>query len=236
MSKVVAALGRLETREGCADRGPQDLARATARLPEDRFQLRKRVLDRIQVRTVFRQKPETGPAVLNRPADRRTLVTRQIVHDDDVAGGQRRDEDLLDVGEEARAVDRTIEDGGRGKARHAERGEKRRRMPPPIGRVVGDARAVESTPIAAYEIRAPLSSRNTSRVGSSAGAAACQAVRASAMSARSCSDARTVFFKSEPEPLHGAADRGQTGRRGQCLLQFRQRAIGLLADERLELR
>ncbi len=154
MSKVVAALGRLETWERCADRGPQDLARATARLPQDRFQLRKGMLDRIEVGTVFRQKPETGPAVLNRSADRRTLVTRQVVHDDDIAGGQRRDEDLLDVSEEARAVDRAIEDGGRGEARHAERGEKRRRMPAAIGRVVGDARTVEPPPIATHEIRA----------------------------------------------------------------------------------
>ena len=86
MPKVVAALGRLEARQTRADGGPQDLARATARLPEDRFQLRKRMLDRIQIGTVFREKPETRPAAFNRAADRRTLVTRQVVHDDDVAG------------------------------------------------------------------------------------------------------------------------------------------------------
>ena len=152
MPKVVAALGRLETWQTRADGGPQHVAGATARLPQDGFQLRKRVLDRIQIGTVFRQKPETRPDGFNRAADRRTLVTREVVHDDDVAGRERRDQDLLDVGEEARAVDRAIKHGRCGEARHAERGEKRRGVPAPIGRVVRDACPVEPAPIAPHQI------------------------------------------------------------------------------------
>jgi hypothetical protein len=41
-------------------------------------------------------------------------VTAEIVHDDDVAGFERRHEDLLDIGEEAEAVDRPIDDAGSG--------------------------------------------------------------------------------------------------------------------------
>lgn len=152
MSKVVAALGRLVARHGGADRGPQDLPRATARLPQDRLQLRKRQFNRIEIGTVFRQKPELGADVLNRPSDRWTLMTGQVVHDDDVAGGERRRQDLLDVREEARAIDRTIKHGGRGEAGDAQRAEKGGRVPAPIRRVVGDAGAVEAATIAANQI------------------------------------------------------------------------------------
>ena len=153
MSKVVAALGRRVARHGGADRVPQDLPRATARLPQDRLQLRKRQFNRIEIGTVFRQKPELGADVLNGPPDRWTLVTGQIVHDDDVAGGERRRQDLFDVGEEARAIDGAIKHGGRGKAGDAQRAEKRRRVPAPIWRVVGDAGAVETAAVAPNQIR-----------------------------------------------------------------------------------
>ena len=154
MPKVVAALGRLETRETRTDRGPEHLARTTACRPQDRFELRKRVRNRIPIRTVFREKPETRPDVFNRATDRRTLVTRQVVHDHDVAGRQRRDQDLLDRGQETRAVNRTVKHGRRGETPDAERGQKRGGMPAAVGRVVGDARAVELPPIATHEIRA----------------------------------------------------------------------------------
>lgn len=42
-------------------------------------------------------------------ADGLALVASQIVHDHNVAGGERGDEELLDVGGEAFAVDRTID-------------------------------------------------------------------------------------------------------------------------------
>ncbi len=60
---------------------------------------------------------EVGADLFNRPADRRALVTRQVVHDDDVAGGERRRQDLLDVCEEAGAIDWPIKHGGGGSGR-----------------------------------------------------------------------------------------------------------------------
>jgi hypothetical protein len=36
-----------------------------------------------------------------------------VIHDDDVAGAQRRDEHLFDISLETCAVDRTIKDAGR---------------------------------------------------------------------------------------------------------------------------
>ena len=153
MPKVVAALGRFEARQTRADGDPQHLASTTARLPQDRFQLRKGVLNRIEIRTVFRQKPERRSDVFNRPADRGTLVTRQVIHDDDVARREGRDQDLLNVGEEARAIDRAIKHGRGGEACHPERREKRRGVPASIGRVVRHAGAVEPAAIPPDEVR-----------------------------------------------------------------------------------
>ena len=44
---------------------------------------------------------------------------RQIVQHDDGAGAQRRCEHVFDVGEEAHAIDRTVEDGRGREAGHA---------------------------------------------------------------------------------------------------------------------
>ena len=99
MPKVVAALGRLIPRHRGADRVPQHIACATARLSQDHLELRERVLDGIEVGAVFREEPQVGADVFNRPADGRTFVTRQVVHDDDVARGERRGDGSDDIQE-----------------------------------------------------------------------------------------------------------------------------------------
>ena len=138
MSKGVAALGRIIARPGGANGVPQDLPCATAGLAQDRLQLRKRQLNRIEVRTVFRQKPEWRADGFDRSSHRGALVTRQGVHDDDVAGRERWHQDLLDVGQTTGAVDRPIKHGRRDEACHAQRPAKRRGVPAAIRRVVGD--------------------------------------------------------------------------------------------------
>jgi hypothetical protein len=47
------------------------------------------------------------------PAHRMALVAAEIVHDDNVAGLERRHEELLDIGFEAFSVDRSIKDAKR---------------------------------------------------------------------------------------------------------------------------
>ena len=94
--------------------------RATRR---DGLQLREAQLNRIQVWAVLREKTERRADGLNGCAHRRTPMHRQIVQHDDVARAQRRCEHLFDVGEEAHAIDRTVEDGGGREAGHAQGGE-----------------------------------------------------------------------------------------------------------------
>ena len=74
------------------------------------FDLGEGLLDRVEVGRVWRQIPEPGACGADHLPDSRRLVGAEIVHDDDVAGLEHRHELLLDIGAEAVAVDRSIED------------------------------------------------------------------------------------------------------------------------------
>ena len=96
-------------------------------LPHPMFDLGEGLLDRVEVWRVGRQVPEPGSARPDHLPDRRRLVGTEIVHHDDVARLQNRDELLRDIGAEALAVDRSVEDA-RGRdpvaAKRAEEGQR----------------------------------------------------------------------------------------------------------------
>jgi hypothetical protein len=86
------------------------------------------LLDRIEVGRVGRQVPEPGAGGLDRLPDSRRLVGAEIVEDDDVAWFQDWNELLFDIGAEALAVDRPVEDARCGEpvaAQRAEEGQRR---------------------------------------------------------------------------------------------------------------
>ena len=87
------------------------------------------LLDWIEIRAIGRQKPEAGACGVDCGADGAGLVTAEIVHDDDIAGAERGHQLLADIGEEALAIDRPIEDTGRGEAVAAQGGEERHGAP-----------------------------------------------------------------------------------------------------------
>ena len=58
----------------------------------------------------MRQVAELCAGALDGLADATDLVRAEIVHDDDIVQPQNGDEHLADIGEEAAAVDRTLED------------------------------------------------------------------------------------------------------------------------------
>jgi hypothetical protein len=66
------------------------------------------LLDRIEIGRVRRQIPEPGAGRSDHAAERRRFVAAEIVHDDDVALLEDRNELLLDIGAEAFAVDRAV--------------------------------------------------------------------------------------------------------------------------------
>lgn len=79
-------------------------------LPHPMLDLGEGLFDGVEVWRVWWQEPEPCAGSLDGLANGRRLVTAQIVHDDDVAGFEHRHEQLLDIGPEALAVDRSIED------------------------------------------------------------------------------------------------------------------------------
>ena len=74
------------------------------------FDLGEGLLDGIEVGGVWRQVPEPGAGGLNEAAQSGGFVAAEIVHDDNVAGSEYGDELLFDIGTEALAIDRAIED------------------------------------------------------------------------------------------------------------------------------
>ena len=93
------------------------------------FELGEDLLDRVEVGAVWRQEQEPRDDAADRLSNGRPFMAAEIVHDDDVAGRERRHEALLDIIGEALAVDRLVEHAWRVDAVVAERGEEGHRAP-----------------------------------------------------------------------------------------------------------
>ena len=126
---------------------------AWSRGTQERLQLRKRLFDGIEVRTVGRQKAEPGADAFESGLHLRLLVHRQVVEDDDVARAERRHQDLLDIREEGGVVDRPVEDGGGREALDAQRSDDRVGVPMAARRVIPKAHAPGTAAVAAQQIR-----------------------------------------------------------------------------------
>jgi hypothetical protein len=153
MPKVVAAFVGAEARDALAEQRPERLDGPAARGAQDRFELGEAELDRIEVGAVRRQIPHRGAGGGEDLRDAADLVCAEVVGDHDVAGAQGRHEDLFEIREKAGAVDRALEDGGRGEAGHAQRGQKRTGLPAGARRVVVHPRARQTAAVAPQQIR-----------------------------------------------------------------------------------
>lgn len=76
--------------------------------------------------------PQLGTGPADEAAQSSRLVAAEIGHDDDVAGPENWNELLFDIGLEALAVDRPIEDARGGEAVTAQSAEKGQRLPMPV--------------------------------------------------------------------------------------------------------
>ena len=73
------------------------------------LELGEHLFDRVEIRGVLGQEEQLGTGGADRLAYGLALVTAEIVDDDDIAGLQGGDENLLDVSAEARAIDGAVE-------------------------------------------------------------------------------------------------------------------------------
>ncbi len=152
MPDIGATLGRSEARQARAEQGPERVDRPTAGLAHDGFEFGEAQLDGVEVGAVGRQEAQRRADGFNGVAHAVDFVSGEIVSDHDVAGVQRRHEDLFNVGEEAGPVHRAVEDPGGGEPRHPQRGDEGAALPPPLGGVIGDPLAAGAAPIPPQEI------------------------------------------------------------------------------------
>src|ERR1700723_299917 len=84
----------------------------------------------------------------NRPA----LMAAEIVHDDEIAWAQRRHKELLDIGGEEPAIDRTIEDAGRLDPIAPQGGEEGERAPVAMRRRCAQSLSSRPPAVAAHHV------------------------------------------------------------------------------------
>jgi hypothetical protein len=149
---VIPAFVRREEFERRGDKGHYLIERSWSRGAEERFQFGKGLFDRIEVRTVRRQKPDVRPGRFNRGTDLRLLMNREVVEHDDVARPQRGHQDLFDVGAERGRVDGAIEDRRRGEPVDVQSGDDGVRLPMAARGVVMQAGAARAAAIPTQQI------------------------------------------------------------------------------------
>jgi hypothetical protein len=113
IDKVVGAFLGGEAVEECADLPPGGLDSSRISLAQQGFEFCEDLLDRVEVRRIARQEEQLGTDGADQLTDGTAFVAAEIVHDDNVTGGQGGQQELLDIGAEAGAVDRPVDDAGR---------------------------------------------------------------------------------------------------------------------------
>jgi hypothetical protein len=184
-----------EVCEGLSDRLYESVKSSGGGFAEGCFELGEGLFDWIEIGAVGRQVAKRRAGSLDRFFDAGDFVTGEIIHDDDIARAQGRDEKMLDISQEACSIYRPIKDTGRGDLILAKRGKNVVVIQWPCGtgatsRCPRGARPKSRTIL----VFAPVSSMNTRRPGFRPGWLARHSSRALATSARSCSAARNDFF------------------------------------------
>ena len=110
------------------------------------------MLDRVEIGRVARQEEQLGAGGADQAAHGLGLVAAQIVHDDDVAGAEGGRQELLDIGAKAGAVDRPVDDAGRGDAVMAQRRQERHGVPAAMRHLSDQPGAARTAPVAARHV------------------------------------------------------------------------------------
>ncbi len=112
MTEVVGAFAGCELFEQDADAVPDVSDGSFIGLSQQGLELGEHHLDRVQVGAVGRQEQEVCAGSADGAANIDALVATKVVEDHDIAGPERWCEELLNPGEEDRAVDRAIDNAG----------------------------------------------------------------------------------------------------------------------------
>src|SRR5215831_20909360 len=129
ISEVVWEFARLEGFECASDPIIERGNRPFLGLAQMRLDFGKALLDRIEIGTVGRQIAQCSVRRFDDLAHPVSLVSRQVIDDDDVARPQRRRQALLQIFDEDCAVHRAIDDERSGEAIKPKPGHKCYRFP-----------------------------------------------------------------------------------------------------------
>src|SRR5580700_6616091 len=116
------------------------------------FHLGEGLLDWVEVWRVGGQEEELGFGRADGGANGAALMATEVVHDDNIAGREDRDENLLDISAEAHAIDRSVDDAGRGEAVATQRRQEREGSPSPEGRFGDEAFASGASAMGARHV------------------------------------------------------------------------------------
>ena len=109
MFDVCGAFLSGELVQECSDTSPCCLDGSFVCLSQQCLELCEHHLDGVEIWAVGRQEEEMRAGVSDSPSGRGAFVASQVVEDDDVPRCQGGDKELLDPGEEARAIDRAVQ-------------------------------------------------------------------------------------------------------------------------------
>ena len=152
MAKEVLAFGWAELGDEIADAVPERVHRALGVFAEVGFELREGRFDRVEVRRIGRQEPQLGLGRFDGFAYVFAFVRTQIVHDDDVAGRQRGDQNLFDIGLEPIAVHRPVQHHRRGQAADAQARREGGDFPMPVRDLAFETLASRASPARARHV------------------------------------------------------------------------------------
>src|SRR5271157_4481028 len=141
---VVGAFLRGVGSKKLADGGKDRVVGAGGGFSAPMLELGEDLLDRVQVRRIFRQEEKLRSGLSDGAAHSLAAMTAEIVHDNDFAGIERRNQALPDPGEKDRAVDRAVEETRRCDAIVAQRRYEGHGFPALEGRLADHSAAARS--------------------------------------------------------------------------------------------
>ena len=129
MAEEIQAFRLADGTQDCADSSPKSGNCAIRGLAQERFELAEDLFDRVEVRRIRRQIKYRRIGSLDRFLHPGHLVSRKVVHEDDVTAIERRGQTPLDIGAKDVAVDRAIDHEGRHDCVMAQAGYQRAGFP-----------------------------------------------------------------------------------------------------------
>jgi len=144
-------MGR-EAAEEFADAVADGIEGAFTCLAEQGLELGEDLFDWVEVRAVRWEEEQLGAGGADGTAHGLALVAAKIIHDDKVAGLERGGEELLDIGGEAPAVDRAVEQAWRVDPIAAQRREEGHGFPMTMWRLAPHSLSPGCPAMGAYHI------------------------------------------------------------------------------------